>query len=1071
MNPHSGYRNIRLPGLPCILPCMWLLCSSFTLPGAGMNIRAVYARLHVGGGLVVRLGCTDPDALAALRLDDRFLVRAYDRDPARIAAARSRLHALGVYGGISVAELRGAVLPLRDNLVNLLIAPTAMGIPGAELQRVLRPNGVLLLGTGQNRVVVRKPRDAATDDWPHFLYDSTNNAVSRDLKVGPPDAIQWIDNPRWTRSHDFLSSFTVGVSAAGRFIYITDSAPIASVMIPSRWQLVCRDAYNGIILWRKDIPRWFDQFHHMRSGPNYLLRRLAAFDERVAVTLGWTAPVSILDAANGEVLRTLDNTRNASELLYRDGVLYVVVDPDLEKNAAAYYRRWVSRRRPPPIRPESPCRVAAYSSRSGKLLWHRSGDDTLGFQEMTLAVDDSHVCFLTTRALICLKRNDGRLLWKKKWAGIRRRPGWSAPTLVLYRDVVLVGDRITGGTEDAKPENLRRLHEGGAPGRIQAFSLADGTLLWEHPAEDGFHVPIQIFVINDAVWTGRINVPQSPGFVHALNYRTGKVVRQRPPDPSFRAFSTGHNRCHRNKATVRYIITGRESVEFTDVQSGVLTPSIFARGACSFGVLPANGLLYIPPSACMCAWQLKINGMGAFGHTGNAPSPERWKIAVPEPGPGFDAARDLPPPAFKPGDWPTYRHDATRSGVAGCDPGLPLRFCWRNGDAGTQPTAPTAARDRIYFSRPDTPAVVCLDARTGKRRWIFFTDAPVDSPPTLWRGLAIFGCHDGAVHALDALTGKPAWRVRLAPDPKQIPAFGRLESPWPVPGSVLITDDFVYTVAGRSAFLDGGLCLFKINAASGRVVLRRPLIGRVKVKGSENAFLPDILSAGEEGVFFMRSSRFRTADLAPVRRRGVHLWSPTGFLDDSWMHRTYWLYGSDYGRTWTLRKKEMPVPAGRLICVDRDAGIAFCFGQNRYEWGIRPERWRSGVIHFQVSAVPVSPSGAAGIPPPDTRAIRRGAALARRSLWTAAPGIEARSMAVTPNYILVAGPAGNTVFSDGAFHGRDGVKLLVLDRRTGDELEETTLPAVPVFDGLIVAAGRVLLTLRDGSVICFGAGR
>ena len=47
-------------------------------------------------------------------------------------------------------------------------------------------------------------------------------------------------------------------------------------------------------------------------------------------------------------------------------------------------------------------------------------------------------------------------------------------------------------------------------------------------------------------------------------------------------------------------------------------------------------------------------------------------------------------------------------------------------------------------------------------------------------------------------------------------AYEQLESLWPVHGSVLIHDDVVWCVAGRSNFLDGGLRMLRLDLASGR---------------------------------------------------------------------------------------------------------------------------------------------------------------------------------------------------------------------------------------------------------------
>ena len=67
-------------------------------------------------------------------------------------------------------------------------------------------------------------------------------------------------------------------------------------------------------------------------------------------------------------------------------------------------------------------------------------------------------------------------------------------------------------------------------------------------------------------------------------------------------------------------------------------------------------------------------------------------------------------------------------------------------------------------------------------------------------------------------TGALVWRFQAAPSSRQIIAFGRLESPWRVHGNVLVHEGLVYFTAGRSSFLDGGLRLYALEPATGRLV-------------------------------------------------------------------------------------------------------------------------------------------------------------------------------------------------------------------------------------------------------------
>jgi hypothetical protein len=69
--------------------------------------------------------------------------------------------------------------------------------------------------------------------------------------------------------------------------------------------------------------------------------------------------------------------------------------------------------------------------------------------------------------------------------------------------------------------------------------------------------------------------------------------------------------------------------------------------------------------------------------------------------------------------------------------------------------------------------------------------------------------------------------------------------------------------------------------------------------------LPDILSS-QDGMVFMRHRTFDKESLSQ-REPAPHLYSPTGYLDDNWWHRTYWVYGEDtksgYGGWWQSGNK------------------------------------------------------------------------------------------------------------------------------------------------------------------------
>ena len=175
-------------------------------------------------------------------------------------------------------------------------------------------------------------------------------------------------------------------------------------------------------------------------------------------------------------------------------------------------------------------------------------------------------------------------------------------------------------------------------------------------------------------------------------------------------------------------------------------------------------------------------------------------------------------------------------------------------------------------------------------------DGDVDTPPTVYHGLVLAGCSDGYLYCLRASDGALAWRFRAAPVDERLMSYEQIESVWPVTGSVLVHEGVVYCTAGRSSFLDGGILVYALDAKSGELLhshrLEGPWPDITKDTGGTFAMegaLPDVLSCDGQFVY-MRHTRFdlegnRLEDDVP------HLFSPAGFTDDAWWHRTYWVYG------------------------------------------------------------------------------------------------------------------------------------------------------------------------------------
>ena len=71
-----------------------------------------------------------------------------------------------------------------------------------------------------------------------------------------------------------------------------DEGPRHSVQMPPDWKLIARDAFNGVILWKRDISQWQTHLWPLKSGPAQLPRRLVSDGDRVYATLNLDGPLT-----------------------------------------------------------------------------------------------------------------------------------------------------------------------------------------------------------------------------------------------------------------------------------------------------------------------------------------------------------------------------------------------------------------------------------------------------------------------------------------------------------------------------------------------------------------------------------------------------------------------------------------------------------------------------------------------------------------------------------------------------------------------------------------------------------
>ncbi len=1096
----------------CLLTVLTLACASLCahrVPAAEAD--AILAASGIRGGLVVVVGCEDAALLADLGRRNGFLVQGFDTEPEVVESARETLLASGRYGAVAAAVLEGDALPLADELVNLLVVADAdCGVRKDEMLRVLAPRGVLLGVSGLSDLRKRmsaKPVPPGTDEWTHFRYDATGNMVSQDTRIGPPKYLQWVAGPIFQRHHGIEPSITATVSTGGRIFSIIDEAPTGFVGLPGQWRLVARDAFNGILLWKRDMEDWgshawsyWTESHAARfNHPLHVRKRLVAVDGRLYVTLGFNSPITVINAASGKTVRTLDGTRHTDEFVVGDGVVYACVNDRAQKP-------WDGKGVRPELRGESPepsvKHVHAIDAASGKLLWKAGPfvgnaakiDRLASMRHLNLTVSAAGVFLIDEQYTVALELETG----KEKWRAERLVP--AAPLKHgnpgnLYHHL----NQSNTHTVVAAGPRLFVMHPG-APKRatfLQALDTTTGKEVWRYDEA----TPIayiewpDLFVVDDTVW-----LPDRKAMeLVALDAATGAVKVKHSIE---KALKVGHHhRCYPNRASVKYAILGRRGAEYVNFATGELSLNHWMRTGCRAGHVLANGFTYRSPDHCRCYMSFQPRGFLAL-RSERAAAPGIPDSARLVRGPAFASVTSNQPAAPKrrgggssavSAGWPTYRADPMRSSMtAGEVPSQPTA-AWTTPLGGLL-TPPVVANGKVFVAAPDRHQVIALDAAAGKQVWAYTADARIDSPPSIWEGRVLFGCRDGSVTCLRAEDGVLVWRFKAARDGRLIVSHGQLESPWPVCGSVLAADGKAYFAAGRASVLDGGVTVYALDIATGQV-LATEKIHEIQTDTRTTGALPsgalsDILCTDGECLRLGRrqlsipfEARVSPTELAAT---GPVLTADAGFANERWFHRAFWnlqaKFGSASGNLIAFDAKRAYVAAAnhpggnnQTFHIPSGGSIERVAGRDGDgpSWLANPNVQVGGTVLYAARSR-TSREDRPAVPDTTGRKLGKGAKPAAAAIWRHDHfPMYPWAMLCGDGKLVVAGPPGevDTDAPWSTFEGKGGGRLCVLDADSGEILSGLDLPAPPAWNGMAAAGGKLYLALRNGELRCYARGQ
>ncbi len=415
-------------------------------------------------GVCLIVGLQNEQVAVELAKNTRFDVIVFDKSAKKIESFRKKLQKAGVYGrrisAYKTADLNN--LPVQSNLADLVIC-SVNGIAVDEAIRITAPLGKTFYLTGKEKKKLEKQFSQLTEnsnyDWDvdkETIKAGDNFAVVLTKKA--PDS-----NGVWTHQYGSGSNASFGgedlwgntssedfeIQWMGRPgpRFQTDRtgrkpAPLAingKMFVQGNQRVVAINAFNGTVLWSKDIPGM------MRMNVNHDCSNWAADNRFIYIVV--KDKLLELDQNSGEIIKEIsvsDRDRKSSDWGYigtGNGLVYVSESP---KNSSFtdYYGQygWYDATRGPATEKVMSSKLFAFKPQSDKVVWKYDSGKSKVINPTILSYDGK-IFFVESASaklskknrgdlnifkkiyLVSLNAKDGSLIWRKK---IENKPGITA---------------------------------------------------------------------------------------------------------------------------------------------------------------------------------------------------------------------------------------------------------------------------------------------------------------------------------------------------------------------------------------------------------------------------------------------------------------------------------------------------------------------------------------------------------------------------------------------------------------------------------------------------------------------
>jgi len=556
-------------------------------------------------GYAFLIGLENTDRLLELVSRTGHRVIGVDADLHRIKDARRHLQEAGAYGTRAVCHQADITrLPYQDRTANMVVlSPRLSGMESVreEAWRLVRPYGGTLewwdapnVNNASLRRRVRPAPDGA-GEWTHFYADTGNTACSGDALPAGPMELQWFGRPGPHRMIDRHWK-TVSPLCRNSRLFVSGNDYIAAL-----------DAYNGAVLWERDIP------DSVRTAAFKHCGNMVATDDRLFVAAGDRCEV--LDAQTGAAAEPLAIPEPCGAPPHEWGYLAhargLLVGSVTRPGAA--YRRQVKEMTPLIWGNEQPLVTStalfAIDPASREARWHYRPRDGVVINP-TLAVSKGRVLFVESgntnsfadadgrlplkdllrpeASLVSLELGSGRLDW---------RTGITLTNMqhILYLSAADGKVLLTGTHYVGKGKKGRVRYD------LKAYAADTGRLLWETTQKPDY---------DHVLDGGHGEQVQHPAIVGDVVYGPGFACRLSTGEPHDGWAWHKSHKCTTLSLSARCAFsrfTKAKNPYMFDLATGRewrLTTA--TRPGCWINMIPAGGLVLIPEASAGCTCEYPI---------------------------------------------------------------------------------------------------------------------------------------------------------------------------------------------------------------------------------------------------------------------------------------------------------------------------------------------------------------------------------------------------------------------------------------------------------------------------------